>query len=428
MDVHTLKIPTTTSGHATAEGTKTFADITWQNAPKTSPDSWRILDGKTVSKSCFGTLGFHKNKHPESTLTTAFKHGCNLIDCSLSFSNGEDLKALGKALKTALEEGHIERDQCVILSKVQACELSAFQNQYQTHLQAMGIKQTDYVLVQEPEMLSLQGLSSDEIQSRVLSLFEWLETLTIKGEIQGYGLSSQTFGAPSNMPTHTCLATYAELAREAAQKAWGRKKRSAFKVISAPFNLIETELLTEKSTWEFSKTGDKQTCSTLDLASRMSLSVITQRPLNALHPHFGSVRLIEYNAKQHNEQAEIAPYISHIQGLAHYGQIKNLLESQISAEECSKIENALMAANNTKTKPLRAHLNTLVSSLPFHQACISALSSTPGITSVAHSFTQSTYTKDIANLMESADIHYIHKIFAPTKETEQQKKHPVDKS
>ncbi len=417
MNIQPLNVPTLTSGHATAEATKAFADTTWQNHTQTSPDAWRILDGHTISKVTFGTLGFHKNTSPEKTILQAIGSGCNTFDCSLNFSEKADIKTFGKTISKCIKDGQVQRDQCVILSKIQMASLDMFQAFYTEHLQALNLEKTDYVLIQEAEFLILQGLSQEDIQSIALTLFEWLETLVIKGDIQGYGLSSQTFGAPTDMPTRTCLATYAELARTAAQSAWGRKKRSSFKLISAPFNLLETEILTEKSTWEFDKTGEKQECSTLDLASRMNIGVISQRPLNVLHPHLGAIRRVEFPESTAETPEHISSLAEQMQGLAHYAQIKGHLANQLSEEEQTSLEHTLQNINNKKTKPLKDHLSSFDTETAFHISCTNALCSTPGITSVAHSFNTLSYTQDIANLMQSADMHYIHEIFTPLKGT-----------
>ena len=417
MNTQPLNVPILTSGHATAEATKAFADTTWQNHTQTSPDAWRILDGHTISKVTFGTLGFHKNTSPEKTILETTNSGCNTFDCSLNFSEKADLKAFGNAFSKCIEDGQVQRDQCVVLSKIQMAHLETFQAFYTEHIQTLNIEKTDYILIQEPELLILQGLSQEDTQNIALTLFEWLETLVIKGDIQGYGLSSQTFGAPTGIQTRTCLATYAELARTAAQNAWGRKKRSSFKLISAPFNLLETELLIEKSTWEFDKTGAKKECSTLDLASRMNIGVISQRPLNVLHPHFGAMRLIEFPESTTETPEHISGIAGQMQGLAHYTQIKEHLANQLSEEEQTSLEHTLQNINNQKTKSLRVHLNNFDTETAFHISCINALCSIPGITSVAHSFNTLSHTEDIVNLMQSADMHYIHEIFTPLKET-----------
>lgn len=418
MHTQGFHIPKFTSGHASADATKTFADTIWQANPHISPDSWRILDGKTVSKMCFGTLGFSNATQGEQALLNAYNAGCNLFECAASFSHGEDTRSFAQIFTHLMEEENLQRDMCVLISKIPAAPLEIFQETLNAHIKDLNGLTPDYILIQEPELLTLQGFNLEDKNKILQNLMTWLEKESAEGRTQGYGLSSQTFGSNMDDPTHTSLADIHTLARDAAQEAWGRKKRPAFKLISAPLNLIETELFTSKSTWEVNKNGEKTTCSTLDLACRMGLGVITQRPLTALHPLQGPLQLTHCdNAYTGAPSEHLRPYLSHIQSLAHFAQVKGTLEETLEKQDIDMIEKAIQHQNNQQIAPLKTFMEGHIQDKPFHQAAMSTLASIPGVTSIAHSAHKPHQAAEISALMETPDFPYVHEIFTPSNRT-----------
>ncbi|MFT7145020.1 MAG: aryl-alcohol dehydrogenase-like predicted oxidoreductase, partial [bacterium] len=149
-----------------------------------------------------------------------------------------------------------------------------------------------------------EGVRTDELKdlyySRIEAAFEFLEEKVKEGVIACYGISSNTFGVEAEQGDHTDLALVFKAASNAAAKAWGRKKRSAFRCIEMPFNLFELGPLKTANTTAQVIDGTEKV-STLELASRMNLSVLANRPLNAFPYGGGIYRLSSGYSADENE-------------------------------------------------------------------------------------------------------------------------------
>src|SRR5690606_37906831 len=115
---------------------------------------------------------------------------------------------------------------------------------------------------------------------RIAKAFEFLEEQVEKGRIQGYGISSNTFGAPANRADATCIRTVWELATDLAKKRKGDEKAHHFRIAQLPLNLYESGPFLEENT------GDSTSPTPLDFAARHGIAVLANRPLNAFsHQH-----------------------------------------------------------------------------------------------------------------------------------------------
>lgn len=319
-------------GHATPEATKYYADDIWKQNPKISPDSWRILEGLTVGKVGIGTYRMDGSEKQEVALKKALTSGCNLIDTSANYMDEDSEFLIGDVLTDLISEGNMRRDEVVIVTKggyLQGQNLERFfetppeetvevsdylwhciypaflKDQMNRSMDRMNIDTIDVYLLHNPEYYldfsHAAGMdmkvATEEYYRRIQEAFVFLEKQVMDGKIGCYGISSNTFVAEKGAPNHTDLARISECATFAAQEAWGRRKRSAFRVIQMPLNILEPSAIRNINTTAKIIDGEEEV-STLELASRMKLSILTNRPLNSFPEGGGVFRLAEGDIMQ----------------------------------------------------------------------------------------------------------------------------------
>ncbi len=314
-------------GLATEEATKAYADRIWKDNPQISPNNWRVLEGLTVSKIGFGTYRINGDAGQEEALKKSLREGLNLIDTSSNYMAGEAEKTVGKVLAELIHDGEIKREEVVLVTKggyAQQQDLLYLHDnpmddvvemgpelahcihpdfldmQLERSLERLGVEAVDVFMLHNPEYYLMwakdNGVSAEDAQAeyakRLLKAFVYLEDKAKEGKIGFYGVSSNTFVTPKDDPTHTDLAVMFEQAQEAAKQAWGRRKRPMFRCIQLPMNLLEPNAVRLKNTSAKIIDGEEEV-STLELASRMHLGVLVNRPLNAFPDTGTAYRLAE---------------------------------------------------------------------------------------------------------------------------------------
>lgn len=298
---------------ATPSATKGYVDRHWQENPKLSPDSWRLLDGLTVSKVGFGSYRLQNPDHA-SALEKALLSGVNLIDSASNYGLGAAEVGIGQVLKKLFNADKISREEVVVTSKagyIQGGDLTALEDtpydnvyQFSEHmayslnpdfmekqlrqsLERLQLKTLDIFFVHNPEYVLMaleeEGKNIDQAREvfyqQLTQAFIRLEELCQEGLIARYGVSSNAFGEAKDHPHAVDLARVCACSDSAAAHVAGRKKRGKLKVIQGPLNLLETGLLFTPSTT--AKTFDgEEVVSTLEFAARKKLAVLTNRPLN----------------------------------------------------------------------------------------------------------------------------------------------------
>ena len=330
-------------GRATEASTKNYADKIWQKNPKVSPNTWRIMEGLTVSKVGFGSYRTNGNDENKAALKKALLNGINLIDTAVNYMDGESESFIGETLSELTEKNFINREEVVLITKggyIQGQHIleaeaegieeivkvndhlwhsihpTNLQKQLQTSLDRLNVETVDGYLLHNPEYfighaIAQSGERTQEIEdlfyNRIEKAFEFLEEQVKQGKIAFYGVSSNTFGVESHQGDHTDLAKIFQAAQNAAQKAWGRKKRPMFRMVEMPVNVLELGALKTVNT-EAQIIDGTEKVTTLELASRMNLAVLANRPLNAFPMSGGIYRLSDaYN----REEADI-PAVSEI--------------------------------------------------------------------------------------------------------------------
>lgn len=117
------KIPMTTkiTGYATAQGTQAFADRLSARYPTFATSAYRPLigTGLITSKIGYGTSRAHyKSEKHIRTLKGAIEAGCNLVDTSSNYRNGDSEKLIANVMHHLVREGRIKREEIVVVSKV----------------------------------------------------------------------------------------------------------------------------------------------------------------------------------------------------------------------------------------------------------------------------------------------------------------------
>jgi uncharacterized protein len=312
------------TGFATVEGTAGYFNS------RKELGGWLDGAGLHCSRVGLGTyrIDDHTAAHSEA-IKTALLSGCNLIDTSTNYSDGESEAAIGKAVNELIKVGVIDRDQLILVSKVGyvqgaalrlAAEREAAGNpfpemvkyqegcwhcihpdylavQLEKTRERLGVECVDFYLLHNPEYFLMDAAKKgsgvllpklrETFYDRVRGAFEFLETAVAQGKIQGYGVSSNTLGASPHRADATSAATFLEVAESVAKAQTGSEKNHHFRLYQLPLNLFESGPYLEKNT------GEGSSLTALEFATKNHLAVLANRPLNAFAKQ-SLVRLAEF--------------------------------------------------------------------------------------------------------------------------------------
>jgi hypothetical protein len=303
---------------ATPEATRSFAG---RGAARGFADhSYRLLgrSGLTVSAIGFGAYRVDSGspEHREA-LARALRDGCNLIDTSTNYTDGESESCIGEVLEERFASGAIHRDEVVVVSKIgyvqgrnlelarrreaegkpfaemvkvsQGCwhciHPEFLEDQLVRSLERLRLQRLDVCLLHNPEYFleheHRHGAREDPdatraaFYARIQAAFGHLEREALRGRIAWYGVSSNSFGAPPARPEATSLGRMLEAAHEAAREAGLQPEEHHFAVAQLPMNLFEHQPATEP------KEGPRADWTAMELASDRGIGVLVNRPLNA---------------------------------------------------------------------------------------------------------------------------------------------------
>ncbi len=326
-------------------------------------------------------------------LKTALLSGCNLIDTSTNYTDGGSERLVGECLAELIQVGVLDREQVIVVSKVgyvqgQALEWAKKQEalgkpipdmvkyqdacwhcihpefigaQLEKSLERLGLSCIDFYLLHNPEYflmdLAKRGNSAqlsktrEQFYARVQRAFAFLETQVAAGKIQGYGVSSNTVGAPADRADSTSLSHFFEAAQAVSSK-------HHFQVIQLPLNLYESGPYLEKNT------GENQKQTALEFASKNRLAVLVNRPLNAF-TQSTLVRLADFAVQKTTPNLREA--------LSDLADIESEFQSSIApihwAQELSQIENVPISADRWSQieDQISAHVTQAAKQISQHQ-------------------------------------------------------------
>ncbi|MGD8369833.1 MAG: aldo/keto reductase, partial [Desulfobacterales bacterium] len=306
-------------GHATPDATAELA----RQYPKVEFGTLGRT-GLTVSRAGFGCYRISTGvAHHREALQAALDSGVNLIDTSANYADGGSEVLVGQVLAELMAAGRITRSRIVVISKVGYLQGGNFalsqqrktegrpfpdlveygrglehcihpefiEDQLTRSLSRLNLEALDGYLLHNPEYYlgwaQKNGVdlaqARQEYHRRIRAAFEHLETEVAKGRIGFYGISSNTFPAPSQDPEFTGLERVWEIAGSISSD-------HHFAVVQMPFNLLESGAMLEKN-----QPGGG---SALSFAGEKGLGVLINRPLNA----FAGGRLLRLADLQQTER------------------------------------------------------------------------------------------------------------------------------
>ncbi|OLD75142.1 MAG: hypothetical protein AUG95_00710 [Nitrospirae bacterium 13_1_20CM_4_62_6] len=320
------------AGHATPGGTGAYAVRSVNNPASAglAAHGYGMVGATGLTASRLGFGGYRidadESEHRDA-LAKALREGCNLIDTSTNYTDGESERLIGAVLTELVRKGELKREEVIVVSKigyVQGQNLKAAEarekagkpysevvkygegiwhclhpeflaDQLDLSLDRLGLAMLDVCLLHNPEyflsdanhrqLTDLPRLR-DQFYKRIMKAFAYFEGQVAAGRLRYYGVSSNTCTAEPSDPEATSLSRMLEAARAGAQSAGCATHH--FKVLQCPMNLFESGAMLTPNTGP----GEQQTV--LDLAQAEGLAVLANRPLNAI-PAKGSgmVRLAE---------------------------------------------------------------------------------------------------------------------------------------
>mgnify|MGYP003401834507 FL=1 len=282
--------------------------------------------GLTVSRLGFGTyrVGQREAEHREALLK-AIRSGCNLIDTSTNYMDGESEQVVGSVLQQLIRAGEVAREEIIVVSKigyVQGQNLAQAKtreksgkpypdmvkygddiwhcihpeflaDQLTLSLDRLGLATLDVCLLHNPEYFlshatrlgagEQRELSTlrDEFYARLQLAFEYCERQVEAGRLRGYGVSSNTSTASPDEPGATSVSRMIEAAKAAAKNVGAAAHH--FTVLQCPMNVHESGAALIKNT------GPDNGSTLLDEALREGVAVLVNRPLNAMPAQRGGV-------------------------------------------------------------------------------------------------------------------------------------------
>ena len=316
----------------------------------------------------------------EKALVRAIQSGINILDTSANYSDGGSEKLIGKVVNELIEADMISRDEIVIVSKggyiqgsnydiaserensgkpfpeVTKCTPDLWhcihpeflKDQITRSLGRLNLKKIDVYLLHNPEYFLTYSPISDadrrkkEYYRRIEQAFMHLEKEADRGRINYYGISSNTFGLPSNKSNFTSLERVIDISNNISNN-------NHFAVVQLPLNLFE-----QGGAQNINQTNDQKTF--LELAQESDLGVLVNRPLNAIVKN-QLIRLADFPVTESRSEAEINELIEDLSK-----QEKILLEKYVnfinvsSSErrnlvECLSIAQVIRANRQNFTSP-----------------------------------------------------------------------------
>ncbi|MGZ8383844.1 MAG: aldo/keto reductase, partial [Nitrospira sp.] len=282
--------------------------------------------GLTVSRLGFGTYRVgQREAEQREALVKALRMGCNLIDTSTNYMDGESEQLVGAVLQEMIRTGEVAREEVIVVSKIgyvqgqnlmqaQAREKAGkpypdmvkygediwhcihpdfLADQLTQSLARLGLATLDVCLLHNPEYFLSHATrlgSTDapdvtalreQFYARLQLAFEYCETQVQAGRIRAYGVSSNTSTAAPDDSGATSLSRMVAAAKAAAQKIAGSAHH--FALLQCPMNLYESGAALIRNT------GPGQGRTLLEEAMHEGIAVIVNRPLNAMPSQRGGV-------------------------------------------------------------------------------------------------------------------------------------------
>ena len=295
-------------GHATADATRVFAN---RFATSFAPDFYRQAGSLTISSIGMGTYLGECNDEEDAryieVLGQGISNGLNLLDTAINYRCQRSERAVGVALRNAIESGAASREEVVVCTKGGYVPLEGAppesRQQYDAYLQQeyfepgtilrsdlvagghcltpqflsnqihrsranLGISCIDVFYVHNPEQ-QLDTVDRARFLAVMGDAFQALESAVSRGYIGAYGCATwsgfRTFAASRN---HLSLTELVDV----AERVGG--KHHHFRVVQLPVNLAMTEAVRSPT-----QSDNGKNLSLLDLAQELGISVVASAAL-----------------------------------------------------------------------------------------------------------------------------------------------------
>jgi hypothetical protein len=318
-------------GYATPEQTRQYA-AQFTDLP---PNAFRQLGrtGLTVGRLGFGTYRCHAEIPSHLTaLRQALLSGVNVIDTSANYMDGMAEVLIGDLFNEFIVwDGH-PREAYLVVSKVGYLqgenldmakereqrndpfpEVVKYQSdlwhcihpayiadQITRSLARMHLDVLDVYLLHNPEYILMQAAREGfdmaavekQFYNRLRRAFVQMEQLASEGLIRWYGISSNSLVLPPDHPHFVSLAKVWNAYNDACLQLGITPEAGHFAVIQLPFNWVENGAATIVNNHH-----NGQDYTVLQLARKLNLGVLSNRPLNAIADN-RLIRLAGYGADE----------------------------------------------------------------------------------------------------------------------------------
>ena len=281
-------------GTATAHGTAAYVSRIMAGSSGSTAHGYTTLGSTGLTNSRIGFGGYRTGIDQEdhrAALMKAIRQGCNLIDTSTNYADGDSERLVGSVIRELLSQKEMTRDNVIVVSKIGYVQGKNLQtakareqagraypemvqygediwhclhpefldDQLTGSLDRLGLATMDACLLHNPEYflsdakqrkLVVDASTLDELRiefyRRLEQAFVYFEQQIDAGRIQFYGVSSNTSTAGPDDPEATSLSRILEAAQRAAQQT--AKSHHGFRVLQLPMNLFESGALLTPNT------------------------------------------------------------------------------------------------------------------------------------------------------------------------------------
>ena len=297
------------AGQATAAGTQRFAQ---RFSDRFAPDFFRATAaGLTVSSIGIGTyLGEcddDEDRRYTKVVAEGARRGINLIDTAINYRCQRSERAVGRALRTIIDEGIASRDEIVVCTKGGYVPLEgtppASRTEYDTYLEEhyfspsimsrtdvvagghcvrprfladqiersrhnLGVDKIDLFYLHNPEQ-QLDSLDRSRFMATIDDAFAELESQAAAGHIGAYGCATWNgLRVPAGSKNHLSLKDLLDTAKRVGGKA------HHFRFVQLPVNLAMTEAVRSAT-----QTLHDEPVSVVDAARELQISVVASASL-----------------------------------------------------------------------------------------------------------------------------------------------------
>lgn len=292
------------SGHATAEGTARYAA---RFADRLPPGHFRSLDSLQVSSLGIGTYLGREDAATDdqyrAAVIRALERGVNVIDTAVNYRHQRSERAVGLALRTAIERGLVRREEVLVATKggylafdgevpqdprayfaqtyvrpgiVRSGEVVGWHcmtprylaDQIDRSRANLGLETLDVYYLHNPET-QLEKVEAVPFLARLREAFAALEAAVAAGKIRWYGTATWNgYRIGPEERGHLSLADVVAQARSAGGDD------HHFRVIQLPFNLAMTEAFTRAN-----QRIDDRLVSVLEAVRRLGLYAMASVPV-----------------------------------------------------------------------------------------------------------------------------------------------------